>query len=219
MHIGNLLARTRGPAVLFATAVIAVAALAAPASAAPVRSDVETALANLASTGKLSRQDRAAILTDPELAARITDPESVETETSEVPPSDVPASVLQRADADAASAGLLACGAWRDVSVRVRTTVGATAYKFHQYMQWCYDGRSVTRIQLRYHHITENNGFNFFRGLIGNSNGPVPAGEVYSFMQGHLENCVPKFNCFTSSYPWTKIWAGNNGSSRFASGA
>jgi len=40
----------------------------------------------------------------------------------------------------------------------------------------------------------------------------------YSFRQARMENCVLKFGCIGSEYPWVKIWAYGDGSYRWERG-
>jgi hypothetical protein len=169
-------------------------------------------------TGQISESGRLTLASRPDVAASIVDPQSSETGSDDIKEANVPVSVRQRDAANNATAAATTCGAWRDAWVRYRTVLGSTAYKFHQYMRWCFNGASVARIENRYPYLSDNNGFEFYRGLTGDSVGHVPAGEVYSFMQGNIENCVIKYGCISTSYPWVKIWAGNNGSSKWASG-
>jgi archaellin len=180
--------------------------------------EVQEVINELAVTGQISQAGRLTLASRPDVAASIVDPQSSEAGSDDIKEANVPVSVRQRDAANNATAAATTCGAWRDAWVRYRTVLGSTAYKFHQYMRWCFNGASVTRIENRYPYLSDNNGFEFYRGLIGDSVGHVPAGEVYSFMQGNIENCVIKYGCISTSYPWVKIWAGNNGSSKWASG-
>lgn len=211
--------------VLAGFAVVVPAAGAQAAAPTPVISasgsstEVREALDELSNTGRLSAAGRRKLLRHPEVAAQVVDPEVVTTGSAVVPDSAVPSSVRALASRDGQVSTLSTyCGAWRDVWANRYTALGFLAYRFHQYMQWCYNYSSVTSIQNRYPYISNNDGLNYYRGLIANSRGPVPAGEVYSFMQGHMENCIAKYGCISSTYPWTKIWAGNNGSSKYAAG-
>ncbi len=176
--------------------------------------DVTAALDGLNATGTLTPGQRQVLLAHPDIAAQVVDPDpsagdgGVET----VPP---PPTATTEAEPET----LGTCGAWRDVYRTKYTLLGAVAYKFHQYMQWCHNGASVTRIQNRYPWMSDDSGGAFiFRGLIGNSVGPVPAGEVYSFMQAQVENCIFHYGCIRVTTPWTKIWAGRDGSSKYAYG-
>jgi hypothetical protein len=228
------LARVRNPArrwVSAATLAVAgalILAIAVPANAGTqspdqasqaLPADVRAALNELTTTNQLSASGRRALLARADLAAHVADPTAFEVGTAEVADSAVPAEIRTKAAAEGQATTLAVyCGAWRDVWVTRKTLLGFTAYRFHQYLRWCYDYRNVTVIQNRYPYISHNDGTNYFRRLTADNHSPVPGREVYSYMQGHMENCVLKYGCISSTYPWAKIWARNNGTSGWDAG-
>lgn len=169
--------------------------------------DVRSVLDRVGSGAAVSDADREFILKRPDLAEMVADPEGFDT-GSEVVTS------LPPAVADGAlTAAATRCGAWRDHWVRARTFTGRTFYKFHQYMRWCYNGASVTRIEQRYAYINEASVWAYYEGVQTDSYNSPPAGEVNSFMKGRVDNCLPDVGCISTQYPWVRIRAGNNGSS------
>jgi hypothetical protein len=190
------------------TLVLAIAVPAKAGAAQPdpasrsLPSNVRAALDELATTHQLSATGRRALLTRPDIAAHVADPASVEVGSRLVTGSELPDGAQTRASATGATPMALYCG----------------ACKFHQYMRWCYDFRNVTVIQNRYVYLSEVDGNFYFRRITADNNSPVPAAEVYSYMQGHMENCILKYGCIASTYPWTKIWARNNGTSGWDAG-
>jgi hypothetical protein len=221
------LARRCVNAAALAVAGTLILAIAVPAKAGAAQPDpasrslpsnVRAALDELATTSQLSAAGRRALLTRPDIAAHVADPASVEVGSRLVTGSELPDGVQARASATGATPMALYCGAWRDVWITKKTLLGFTAYKFHQYMRWCYDFRNVTVIQNRYVYLSEVDGNFYFRRITADNNSPVPGAEVYSYMQGHMENCILKYGCIASTYPWTKIWARNNGTSGWDAG-
>lgn len=156
------------------------------------------ALNELKTTGQLSDQARATLLRYPEIAAQVADPASSEVGSSSTSLAGNPVGTL---------------GCWiTDAWVRKRTVLGFTAYVFHHVTHWCANGSAVTSVHVRYPYISENDGQNYYRGLISDWVGGTPAWYVESFQQANMENCVIKFGCISNSYPWVKIkmW-GNDG--------
>jgi hypothetical protein len=189
------------------TAAVAALCAVAPSTAHASTISVDAALGRLAATGTLSAADRATLLQHPDVAAHVVDPDPAATDSG-----------VTTGRATVTLATGTRCGAWRDQWIRKRTLLGSTAYKFHQYMEWCYNGRSVTSIQQRYPYMSDNDGFFYFDKLVANSYNRPPAGEVNSYMQAKVDNCIPLKACISTTYPWVRIRAGNNGSSIGTSG-
>jgi hypothetical protein len=156
------------------------------------------ALDELKKTGKLSDSARSTLLKYPDIAAQVGDPNDVVLEGSTAPrPATTSGSVT---------------GCWiSDFNVRHQSLLGVTMFRFHQQAHWCANGSAVTSVHVRFHHLTEVGSNVYFRSLIGNWVGGVPAWYVESYMQGHIELCVVKYGCYANLYPWVKIkmW-GNN---------
>ncbi len=187
-------------------ALAASTATVASATTQPSATDaaVSSAIDALRDTGTLTPGQRAALVSRPELAATILDPD--------------PASVNSGVDSLPPAATSAVCGAWRDAWVRHRTLTGHTAWKFHQYIRWCWDRHNVTKVESRRAYVSDVDPNFAYRGLSTDDWNRPPAGEVDSFMQGKIENCIIKYGCIGTSYPIVEIHAGNDGSSYYTVG-
>lgn len=195
---------------------LALSSLTSPAHAGTGQSDDVTAvLATLRLTGQLTSADRSILAKYPEIADQIMDPDPAAVQTGNDVVKELPPPLAVQVQA----AGVTRCGAWRDQWVRKPTALGRTFYKFHQYMSWCYNGASVTRIEQRYAYTSDESTYAYYEGLQTDTFNRPPAGEVNSYMKARIDNCIPKYGCISTSYPWARIRAGNNGSSIGTSGA
>ena len=93
--------------------------------------------------------------------------------------------------------------------------LGALIYRFHQVKYWCWSYPSITYTNV-YTYVSNVDASQQYRGVIGASDyyytwSGSSRGGHYSFRQAKFDNCILKYGCVGSSYPWTKIWANGNG--------
>jgi hypothetical protein len=92
---------------------------------------------------------------------------------------------------------------------------GTLVYRFHQTKYWCWSYPSITTVSVGTY-VSNVDSSEAYRGLVSsdgyfyNWSGSARGGH-YSLRQGHFENCVIKYGCIGSSYPWTKIYVNGNG--------
>jgi hypothetical protein len=97
---------------------------------------------------------------------------------------------------------------------------GTTVYKWHHSKRWCWANGRVTGVWSSAYATNVDANW-YYRGLAGSAGyfyGANQSGH-YSFRQAKMENCVLKYGCIGSEYPWVKIWAEGNGSYRWQRGS
>lgn len=105
-----------------------------------------------------------------------------------------------------------------------RTLLGFVAYKYWQYKEWCWSYPRVTGAQ-SWVYISDVDPNYYFRGTIS------AWGDFYtwccgvwnsghrSFRQGHFQNCILKWGCVRSEYPWVMIYGHGDGSFSYSTGS
>ncbi|MEU5693173.1 hypothetical protein [Actinosynnema sp. NPDC020468] len=196
---------------LLAAIVAAFALLTPVASAAPapeLPGPVTAVLDRLAAGNPLDAADRAVLVSYPEVAAQVLDPDRATVESTGPQVADTTeAPVVAGGGPHALGAG---CWTW-DYKVYGYTVLGFVAYVFHHEVHWCTNGSTVLGMHYRNAWPSELDGNMYWRGLVGNSATPTPNWEAQSFMQGAIENCVLKYGCIRTNYPWSRIYLYGNG--------
>ena len=95
---------------------------------------------------------------------------------------------------------------------------GAVVYRWHHTKRWCWsNGRITTVVTSAY--VTNVDPNWYYRGLAASASYFYSQNTAhYSFRQARMENCILKFGCIGSEYPWVKIWAYGDGSYRWERG-
>lgn len=200
---------TRGwrPAALVATMVaLCVAVLQAPAVAAPVANpDRAQDRATVAALQRLATKthtpaDLELIKSQPELAAKVADPDNVKIEV-DAPPE------LEAALANpSAVAPLGECCYWIKVTITQRTVAGFDLFKWVHYIEFCLEPMShITRWVQRYDYLEYADGTIQPRNLVVDSATPAGGFSITSMKQRHLEQCVVQYGCYANWYPWSQI--------------
>ena len=90
------------------------------------------------------------------------------------------------------------------------TTLGFVAYKFHQTKYWCYNGSTVSNVNVNVYLSNVDPNY-YYRGIV--SQWDVPrSGSHDSMRQGQFDNCILQYGCIGTSYPAVQIVANANGS-------
>lgn len=98
-----------------------------------------------------------------------------------------------------------------DVVLTAYTLLGFVAYRFHQVKSWIYDGNTVSNVNV-FVYLSDVDPNFVYRGIVNSTDNWGPGHTWhYSFRQGHIENCVVKYGCIGSTYPYIWIRAMNNG--------
>ncbi|WP_329026013.1 hypothetical protein [Streptomyces sp. NBC_00690] len=162
---------------------------------------VREAVVRVATTGVMTDADRATIKSDPEVARSVVDPGLTEVR-------DVPRS----SSGSLAQARKTSC-THADRYIVYRSTLGFKTAEWHMRVNWCYDGKKVSRVTRDAYIANYDKATIKYHGEIKNTleyrPGAVNARVV---MQGHLEQCVIKYGCYANYYPYQDFTVGNNGS-------
>jgi hypothetical protein len=101
--------------------------------------------------------------------------------------------------------------------------LGRTMYRFHQVKRWCwtqggYYNMKITSMSIAtyishvdtccivYHGELAGSQHDYYYTWKG-----TPTGGHYSFRQGNVANCVLRYGCLATQYPWVRIWVNGNG--------
>jgi hypothetical protein len=178
--------------------------------------EVVRALNNLHRTGELSAKDRAVLLKHRSIAAQVVDPSKTEI-FDEISGSagageltgvraagGVGALSDQALSAGAATARKAGCHR-ADRYIAYRTLLGAKAFDWHKVLHYCWSKTGKVTIKERRHYMKNNDGLNFDRGMISNTQSGKGTAHYASTMQGKVENCVPKYGCISVKNPYIRI--------------
>lgn len=59
--------------------------------------------------------------------------------------------------------------------------------------------------QARYDYLPQAQSIVYWRGQVVNAQAGIGSYSAWSKFQRHIEYCVAKYGCYSSSYPWSKI--------------
>lgn len=94
----------------------------------------------------------------------------------------------------------------------------ATVYRWHHTKRWCWSNGKVTTVWTSAYATNVDANW-YYRGLAATASYYYGGNTVhYSLRQARMENCILKFGCIGSEYPWVKIWANGDGSYRWERG-
>ncbi len=92
-----------------------------------------------------------------------------------------------------------------DASITAYTLLGFVAYRFHQVKSWIYDGTEVSNVDV-FVYLSDVDPNFVYRGIINQNDSWGPAHRWHdSFRQGHVENCIARYGCIGSTYPFLEI--------------
>ncbi|CAL9657018.1 hypothetical protein SUDANB95_06805 [Actinosynnema sp. ALI-1.44] len=160
------------------------------ADRASLGAETVRALDNLARTGKLSDADRKALAKNRDVARQVVDP--AKTKVHEV------------STATAGKAGKSGCHR-ADRYISYKTLLGAKAFEWHKVLHYCWSASGKVTIKERRHYIKNNDGFNYDRGLVSNTQSGKNTPHYASTMQGKVENCIVKYGCIKMNNPYIRI--------------
>ena len=112
------------------------------------------------------------------------------------------------------ASGCLQLDVWKD---SYSFLFHALVYRWHQVKSWCWSGNRITSVNTTAYPTNVDPNW-YYRGLASSAGwyynwccGISTSGH-YSLRQARMENCVLKFGCIGSEYPWVKIWVHGDGS-------
>ena len=117
--------------------------------------------------------------------------------------------------------GCLQVDAWRNSYSRV---FGSLVYRWHQVKYWCWQGNRITSVSVSAYPTNVDPNW-YYRGLASSADNyylwccGISTSGHYSLRQARMENCVLKYGCVGSEYPWVKIWARGDGSYSYSYGS
>lgn len=180
-------------------------------AAAPMPASAETptasnpdvrAAAQRISQGRPSSGDLALIRSVPGLAEKVVDPSRTTITESE--------GALATGSAQPNAAEVCA---WRVQDLSQRSTLGFTIFTWRHYVEWCYNGQSVTRWRNRFDQLLYNDGTVVPGGLLINVKTPTPGVTASSRFQRSLQQCVATVGCWATYVPWSQINVTRTGAS------
>ncbi|QGN56764.1 hypothetical protein [Nostocoides sp. HKS02] len=162
--------------------------------------EVRSIMARINATGHVSRADRAALLTRPEVAAQIVDPSSgvLKQEPAGASPAGQPRLVAPAYATRSSSA---------DRYIQYSSITGATVLDYHFTIYWTYNGSTVTAQPQRGHYLRTSAPGIYDRGFTNNTayaNLPGPYAYTVT-MQATWEQCIIKWGCVASGNPFTQF--------------
>jgi len=120
-----------------------------------------------------------------------------------------------------AAAGCKDIDAWR---YSTSFLVGTVVYKFHQTVHFCWNTANQLTVVNTGTYVSNVDPNWIYRGLTASSGyfftwccGQAQSGH-YGLRQGHFDNCILKYGCVGSEYPWVKIWIHGDGSWSYDTG-
>ncbi|MEV0157893.1 hypothetical protein AB0H57_29855 [Micromonospora sp. NPDC050686] len=182
-----------------------IAGISAAKSRSGLPAEVARALDNVKRTGEISAKDRVALLKHRSVAAQVIDPSK--TRIVDVSTGDTDAGMTSLAGgALTANAVAKKAGCHRaDRYISYRTLLGAKAFDWHKVLHYCWSKKGKVTIKERRHYIKNNDGLNFDRGLVSNTQSGKGTAHYASTMQGRVENCVTKYGCISVKNPYIRI--------------
>ncbi len=93
-------------------------------------------------------------------------------------------------------------------------------YRWHHSKRWCWSNGRITGVWSSAY-ATNMDGNWYYRRLAASAGyfyGSNQSGH-YSFREAEMENCVLKYGCIGSEYPWVKIWVHGDSSYTWQKGS
>lgn len=84
------------------------------------------------------------------------------------------------------------------------------AYRYHHEVRWCWDGETILDVKEDHDWPSHVDSAFFWRGTSDSSDAYYPwggddHGRYRSYKQGYFENCVLKYGCIASYFPWITL--------------
>jgi hypothetical protein len=111
---------------------------------------------------------------------------------------------------DSGGSGCKTVRAW----VNRYTLLGFLAYRWNHSVYFCWTYPHITAFSPN-EYISDNDGLNYLRNVYTYGywytwNGAGNGGH-YPWRQAQVENCIIKYGCIGTTYPWVSIWINGNG--------
>jgi hypothetical protein len=133
---------------------------------------------------------------------------------------DEPGSITRLDPATASARRLAACcssGGSDTVSFEVtkRSVLGFVAWRYRQVDHWCWQYPNITCLDIgsNFYDVDANgqvrydgSGYGWYYTWSGG-----PFGGHYAHREGRIDNCVLKYGCIGSYYPYVDVWLNGNG--------
>jgi len=101
---------------------------------------------------------------------------------------------------------------------------GTVVYKFHQTVHFCWNTAKQLTVVNTGSYVSDVDANWVYRGLTASNAyfftwccGQTMSGH-YGLRQGHFDNCIVKYGCIGTEYPWVKIWVHGDGTWTYATG-
>lgn len=102
-----------------------------------------------------------------------------------------------------------------ELTVTKRTVLGYVAWRYRQVKRWSWSYPTITSVTVGsgFYDVDgqqtvnyDSSGYGWYYGWAGS-----PFGGHYSYRQGSISNCIFRYGCLSTSYPWAAIWVNGNG--------
>jgi hypothetical protein len=104
-----------------------------------------------------------------------------------------------------------------------KTLLGAVAYKWWMKRSWCWRFPRLVSVGTKTY-VTDMNGFNEYKGIVASWGAwfewccNEPRSGHKAFRQAEFQNCIVKYGCLSTTYPWIRMSVRGDGSYAYAIG-
>jgi hypothetical protein len=113
----------------------------------------------------------------------------------------------------ASASGCRTVDAWKNHYTLFRTL----AYRFHHTKRWCWSSNRITSVSTSTYISHVQTCCQDYEGVINSAGyyynyfSNISKSGHYSMRQGKFRNCLLRYGCISTTYPWVKIYAHGNG--------
>lgn len=102
-----------------------------------------------------------------------------------------------------------------ELTLTKKTLLGFVAWRWHQVKYWTWNYPNITSVNAGAGFFDvdgqqfvnyDANGYGWYYTWAGSS-----LGGHYTYRQGSISNCIFRYGCISTSYPWAQIWVNGNG--------
>ena len=104
-----------------------------------------------------------------------------------------------------------------------KTLLGAVAYKWWMQRSWCWRYPRLVSVGTKTW-VTDLDGFNVYKGIVSSWGrwftwccGDPKSGHR-AFRQAEFENCIVKYGCLSTTYPWIRMTVRGDGTYAYSIG-
>lgn len=169
-----------------------------------------SAIFDRATSGSLTKADKAFLAANPDLATAVPDPSRTTTgqETFAV------SGDGQRLTT-AESAMASRCTATRRYQNHY-SWLGSLSYRFNTYVYWCWSGSRITQVSPYYSYFSDKDSAWYIQGAIPNGRFYYSSNHWQVTGSGVIDNCILKYGCIGEIAPWNHVDVYAGGTNHFS---